>query len=1018
MKTFIMGFFVLVLIIIFNEIAEAEYPPGPTFTHGCMSIKDWKLYNDQDEILYSSTVSDCNLRSNPTDSISLESGKTYRFEIYGLCFNGIYCDYGMFLRIWIDWNANESFNDSDEMIFSDFKDDYDYGMLTGYFTVPVSSNSLTFRMRAAARWNNYGAPSNTGSHNGYGDFGDIILSVNDLNLLVQNLEKLEYCAGEKLDIPFETEYSFNSGNDFIAQLSDKYGSFANPLPLDTLTGTISDTMINVLLPKALPGGTGYRIRVVSTDPPFTGEDNGEDITINELPNPLITQGPDSVCYNSIESYLSNTNNNVDYKWFAVGGQITGNDNDSTVTVNWMETSSGTITLIQTNTISGCTDSTFKIINMFPLPEPEITGPDTVCSLHPVTYSGNIDDNDILNKWLLSAGEIIGSDSDENVQIIFNSAGTATLKLIQTNTVIGCKDSTECNITIFETPESVIFGDTNTCGDAILNYNSNYNPDINYIWQVTGGTIITEEDESISVQWDSTGSGKVSLIQTNINTTCSDTSELEVHIYEIPKPEITGLSKVCFGSKEYYTCNYNSDYQNTWVIEGGKIISEDVVEITIIWDTAGIGKIKLIQVNSLAACSDSTVMDVVIHENPVAEILECPNPVYENQEEMYISKNDSTCNIFWSIWGGDITNGQNTDTIHVWWGKSGKGEIKLIIINEETGCSDTLIIDINIIPEPDIYILGSDEVCEQEEYLYRTSKKPNIENKWHATGGEIIGSDVDSTVQIKWDSAGIGIIKLIKTNTEDGFKDSLEKEITIHPLPEITFNELPDICLKAQPLILNHASPKGGDYTGPGIRSNIFYPQDVDTGSHKITYTFKSEYGCENSASQFITVLPAPDKPIITQSGRRLKSSSLEGNQWFIGGNEIPGANNQYYAPDTSGYYTVQVTDTNGCKSDLSEPYYFDITAVDESDVKKQTLRIYPNPATNQLFIEYYVDTSGNVSLVLYDILGNKVTLIENRYKLEGMFTLQINIDDFSSGLYYLVYQLNNKTSISKISVIK
>ncbi|MFC2129818.1 LamG-like jellyroll fold domain-containing protein [Bacteroidota bacterium] len=534
---------------------------------------------------------------------------------------------------------------------------------------------------------------NTTSTRFNGALDDVRIYAKDLtnnSIITENLIDYIYCAGDLIDIPFSIEGSFNSANKFIAQLSDAYGSFSNPVHLDALAGTNADTIKNAKLPNSMSFGTGYRIRVISTDPVFIGSDNGVDITINSLPTPIITSGDIiSVCENNINEYESNTDADLDYQWSVTGGIIQGAGNQSTVSVLW------------------------------------------------------------------------------------GDAGIGSIKLVQENSQTGCKDSIEIsNITINPSPEPAI-------------------------------------------------------------------------------------------------------------------ISEDTISV-------------------------------------------CANNIYEYE-----------CN-------------------------TGTG----------------------------------------------------INYQWSVIGGSIQGAGNQSTVSVLWSNAGTGSIKLVQENNQTGCKDSIEKEVTIHPLPEITFDELPDICLKAQPLILNQASPKGGHYSGTGIISNIFYPQDADTGSHKITYTFISEYGCENSESQFIRVLPAPEKPVISQTGRRLISSSVEGNQWFIGGNEIPGANNQYYAPDTSGYYTLQITATNGCKSDLSEPYYFDITPVEENNVKKQTLRIYPNPATNQLFIEYYVDTPGNVSLVLYDILGNKVTLIENRYKLEGMFTLQINIDDFSSGLYYLVYQLNDKTTISKISVIK
>jgi hypothetical protein len=72
---------------------------------------------------------------------------------------------------------------------------------------------------------------------------------------------------------------FNSGNIFTAELSDANGNFAQPLALGSVTSTAAGS-ISITIPENLPTGTGYRIRVVGSNPATTGS-NSNAITITQ-----------------------------------------------------------------------------------------------------------------------------------------------------------------------------------------------------------------------------------------------------------------------------------------------------------------------------------------------------------------------------------------------------------------------------------------------------------------------------------------------------------------------------------------------------------------------------------------------------------------------------------------------------------------------------------------------------------------------------------------------------------------
>ena len=107
------------------------------------------------------------------------------------------------------------------------------------------------------------------------------------------------CRSTSVDVPFTAVGSFDISNVFTAQLSDASGSFAAPVSIGVLRGTVPGT-IPAFIPANTALGTGYRIRVVSNHLPFTGTDNGTDLTVFEFnatnlaatatPNPVASGG--------------------------------------------------------------------------------------------------------------------------------------------------------------------------------------------------------------------------------------------------------------------------------------------------------------------------------------------------------------------------------------------------------------------------------------------------------------------------------------------------------------------------------------------------------------------------------------------------------------------------------------------------------------------------------------------------------------------------------------------------------
>lgn len=85
------------------------------------------------------------------------------------------------------------------------------------------------------------------------------------------------CPGSTLDVTYNASGSFNADNVFTAQLSNSSGSFSSPTNIGLISSTQSG-IITCAIPSG-PAGSGYRVRVVSSNPAVNGTDNGGNLSI-------------------------------------------------------------------------------------------------------------------------------------------------------------------------------------------------------------------------------------------------------------------------------------------------------------------------------------------------------------------------------------------------------------------------------------------------------------------------------------------------------------------------------------------------------------------------------------------------------------------------------------------------------------------------------------------------------------------------------------------------------------------
>lgn len=81
---------------------------------------------------------------------------------------------------------------------------------------------------------------------------------------------------------------------------------------------------------------------------------------------------------------------------------------------------------------------------------------------------------------------------------------------------------------------------------------------------------------------------------------------------------------------------------------------------------------------------------------------------------------------------------------------------------------------------------------------------------------------------------------------------------VRPIKAIV--ETDELSVDDEALELTGGYPQGGTWSGTGVRDGKFFPSEVGSGLHRITYTVTTFYGCNLSADEIINV-----KPVETQN---------------------------------------------------------------------------------------------------------------------------------------------------------
>ncbi|MCC2548237.1 T9SS type A sorting domain-containing protein [Hymenobacter sp. BT175] len=258
-----------------------------------------------------------------------------------------------------------------------------------------------------------------------------------------------FCRTSTVRVNYTVSGFIDPSNVFTAELSDETGSFAAPVAIGSLSGTAGST-INATLPANVVTGSGYRVRVVASNPTTIGSDNGQDLIITNIGT--VTAGSNSpVCATGNLLLTASTVPGASYSWTGPGGftSLLQNPSIANVGVN----RSGTYTV--TASANGCTTTSSVAVTVNALPTASVNPVNpTICSGQSVTLNASGGTNYL---WSPATGL-----SSTTVASPVASPTASTIYTVTVSNAAGCQSTAQTTVTVRATPVLTVTGNVTIC----------------------------------------------------------------------------------------------------------------------------------------------------------------------------------------------------------------------------------------------------------------------------------------------------------------------------------------------------------------------------------------------------------------------------------------------------------------------------------------------------------------------------------------------------------------------------
>jgi len=436
------------------------------------------------------------------------------------------------------------------------------------------------------------------------------------------------------------------------------------------------------------------------------------ITVGETPDVDFTSNAPRCAGLDVDFTNLGSSANCTFAWdFGVDAIPATSTDENPADIVYSSEGSKIVTLVTTNTTSGCSSTFSESINIRETPNVSFadSGDDCIGAGFDFTNTGAAG-SQWSYSWDFGAGATPQLATSENPSgVEYSSSGLKDITLTINNAY--CSNSTTQNITVYETPTADFSSNTPVCDGLDVNFtNTGSTGAYTFNWDFgADATPATSTDENpTGVVYATPGTKTVTLVVTNMATLCTDQISQTIIIDETPDVSFTIPADDCLDATFNFanTGSTGSDWSYDWDFGEGAIPENSSAEnpMGIQYATSGVKEILLTISN--ANCSNFNIQTLTVFETPEADFAHT-GPQCTGLDVDFTNTGTSTdCTFAWDF-GVDATPSTSTDEnpVGITFATAGSHQIELVVTNTITSCTDNIIhtITINETPAADFTV---------------------------------------------------------------------------------------------------------------------------------------------------------------------------------------------------------------------------------------------------------------------------------------------------------------------------
>ncbi|MFC5269924.1 T9SS type A sorting domain-containing protein [Adhaeribacter terreus] len=651
----------------------------------------------------------------------------------------------------------------------------------------------------------------------------------------------------------------------------------------------------------------------------------------------------------------------------------------------------------------------------------ITGPAAICGTAPVTYSVATVTGATNYNWSLPTGWVFVSGQGTNSISVTPGPAGGTVSVSASN---NCGTSADQTLAVSINPGApvqpgAITGNAVACSGLAQTYSvAPVTGASTYTWTLPAGWSGTSTTNSISVTAGS-GGGTISVVASN-GCGSSSAQTLAVTTSTIPATPgaITGNTSVCVNSTNTYSVPAVTGANSyTWTLPSGWSGTSSSNSINVTAGTAS-GTISVVATN---ACGNSSAATLAISLNSTPAqpgSITGPTNLCQGSAGTYsVVAVPGATSYNWTLpsgWSGT----SNTNSISATAGSAG-GNITVSATNScGTSTVQTLAVTATAgLPAQPGAITGSAVVCSGVNVTYSVPAVTGATSYTWTLPGGWSGTSTTNSINVVAGTAS-GTVSVIATNG-CGTSPAQSLAVSVSAIVQPgTITGSSAVCQGNTATYSVAAVAGATSYTwtlpagwsGTSTSNSITVTVGTTGGTLYVTAT---DGNCTSPAQSLsLSVNALPVVPTISTAGGVLASSSANGNQWLLNGTPITNATGQFYTPTQNGFYTVTVTNANGCSS-TSAPYSYSTVGIADAFANGIQLKVYPNPATDMVIIE--ANTNQEMQVEVCNIIG-KVILKTVAPSANGKVDYKLNTTSLSQGVYLINIKSKSGSTTSRLVI--